>query len=99
MANGVYEHRFSPPLDLGGRTCETVEFDFGALTGEDCEAAARACGGALFEETLAVEFSQAYHAALAARAGKIVPADMKRVPARDYVRIAAQARNFILGLA
>jgi formylmethanofuran dehydrogenase subunit E-like metal-binding protein len=90
--------KLSKPVEWEGKTYEELTMDYEGMTGKDMEA--------IDDELSAVgiivanpNINHRYHRILAARAAK-VPSDMLReLPLRDYQKVTATARSFLLATA
>lgn len=93
--SAFYTHIFTTPYTCGEKIYETMDFDFGKLTGADClaiEAEMQALGKPL----IAPEFSGEFLVRMAARAGGIGSDVLMAMPMTDYNRIRNRARSFLL---
>lgn len=84
-------------LLIDGKAVKTVTLDFDALTGFDLTAAeldARTAG----ENNPIINFSQKYHAAIAAKALGLKMDDILALNAKDYLAITNEVGNFLQGI-
>ena len=89
--------KFKNPFVFEGETHEGVELDFDNLTGDDIERAQEYLSVAKKPLGHSVpELSKAYCAQVAALAAKQPVEFIRRLPAREYVRVTLEAQNFLL---
>lgn len=91
---GTVSYTLLEPFSWCGKTYETINFDFNALTGDDMEAIDDELS-AMGQTTGTAAYERAQYKLLAARAGGI-PADMvSKLPLVDYNQIIQAARAFL----
>ena len=90
-----YTHKFSEPVEIGGKKFTELTFYFDRLCGEDVEA--------IEEElqdknkyVLTPEVSSVFQTMLAARAAGVGADEIRRLPLGEYMKIKNQARSFLI---
>ena len=90
-----YTHKFSEPVEIGGKKFAELTFYFDRLSGEDVEA--------IEEElqdqnkyVLTPEVSSVFQTMLAARAAGVGADEIRRLKIKDYMKIKNQARSFLI---
>lgn len=90
-----YTHKFSEPVEIGGKKFTELTFYFDRLCGEDVEA--------IEEElqdqnkyVLTPEVSSVFQTMLAARAAGVGADEIRRLKIKDYMKIKNQARSFLI---
>ena len=91
----VYTHTFIKPFEWGGKTYETLEFDFAKLTGKDALAIENELalqGKAVVVASMSSEFL----IRMAARASGLGADAFEAMSISDFNRIRSRARSFLL---
>ena len=90
-----YTHKFSEPVEIGGKKFTELTFYFDRLCVEDVEA--------IEEElqdqnkyVLTPEVSSVFQTMLAARAAGVGADEIRRLKIKDYMKIKNQARSFLI---
>ena len=90
-----YTHKFSEPVEIGGKKFTELTFYFDRLCGEDVEA--------IEEElqdqnkyVLTPEVSSVFQTMFAARAAGVGADEIRRLKIKDYMKIKNQARSFLI---
>lgn len=83
------------PITVDGKELTEVKPDFGSLTGADLE---NVIAEMMVDGKVCVtnETDSRYGARVAARACGLSAADIERLDARDYTKLALEARNFLM---
>lgn len=90
-----YTHKFKKPVEIEGRTYETMTFYFEKLNGEDIEAIEEELQNQN-KYVISPEVSSAFQSALAARAAGVGADEIKRLPVGEYLKIKNKARDFLM---
>ncbi len=94
--NGIVTYKLKKPFTWEGKTYETIDMDFGSLSGKDMDSIEKQI--LMTEGSLSVspEFTSSYMFKLAARAAGIHHSVIERMAYEDAYRIKVITRNFII---
>lgn len=82
------------PCSFEGKEYTELDLDFDSLTGQDlidATSEARARG----DKSVVIELSKMYQAVVAARAAKVLPDLIVKLPAKDFVSVTSKAQSFL----
>lgn len=92
-----YTHNLKTPFEYEGNVYETIDFDYGKLTGDDAVAIEQEIQdeSGKFEYVVPV-FSKDYQVRLAAHASGIAANVLRAMPLKEFNKITNSARSFLL---
>lgn len=88
--------KLSAPISYEDKTHSEIAMDLDSLTGADMIEAEKelALGG---QVAAVAELSKSYLAVLAAKAAKVDPGLIKRLPVKDFAKVTLEVQNFLFG--
>lgn len=83
-----------------GKEYKKIDFDFDSLTGaEILDAKSTMVQSDIYVDSYAPQLSMEFQARVAARAGKVPYEVIKALPAREFLKVAAGTKDFLLEMA